>query len=371
MLWPQPAQWPRCCLYACAPLLSVHALNKRDVPSHSSPSKVVVFDDQLSMRRWLRSVIDKDPRLHVVGTAATAQEARRVIRETNPDVLTLDLDMPEMNGLEFLEHVMRLRPMPVVMLSGQVEKGDDVSRQAHRLGAAACIPKPVLPSPAALSVLCDQIVLAAVKHLHSDIGDSAVIDSGKIILVGGSTGGVTAIESFLKQIPARSHPIVIAQHMPHDFLTKFAKRLDTLVDLNVDLAKSNMELHAGDVAIAPAGYTQTQVAWSQDKWRIVHTSRRPDDAHCPRVDTLFLSAVPWARQVGAVLLSGIGSDGADGMLALRNHGARTLGQSQSSCAVYGMPAAAHECGAVERECGIESVGSSILNMMAKSGREMQ
>ncbi len=332
-------------------------------PTLTKRSKVVIVDDSLTMRRWLSSVIDKDPRLTVVGTAATASEARAIIRKTNPDVLTLDLDMPQMDGMEFLKRIMRLRPMPVVMLSGKIEKNDDLSQLARRLGAAACLSKPELPSPNALSILCDQIVSAAVNWGTANATAKVGQGADDIILVGASTGGVAAIEVLLKQLSMNSPPTVIAQHMPHEFLLKFAKRLDTVLEQNVDIAKPGVKLGLGDVVIAPAARRQTKVAWRHGRWQIEDTERSEDDQHCPQIDTLFLSAVPWARRVGALLLTGIGTDGAKGMLALRQNGARTIGQSQDSCAVYGMPGAARAIGAVEQECTVDVAGQRLIAMM--------
>ena len=325
-------------------------------PEHGAPIKVMVVDDSATMRTWLSIVIDKDPRLTVVAHAANAIEARDLIKETNPDILTLDLEMPEMNGIDFLAHLMRLRPMPVIVFSGLVADQSEVATAALKLGAYACIPKPVSPDDNALDLLCDSLATAGAQGLRATISEN-------VILVGASTGGVAAIEHLLAQFPRQSPPIVIAQHMPQRFLESFASRLDRFVSLDVQLARAGAVLKNGSVHLAPGQTRQTCVGWSDKGWHIDMQDRADDDAFCPSVDRLFHSAVPWASRVGALLLTGLGNDGAHGMLALLNGGARTVGQSQNSCVVYGMPGAARALGAVEDEVDIAVAGRTLLQMM--------
>jgi two-component system chemotaxis response regulator CheB len=330
------------------------------------PIRTVIVDDSVTMRRWLESVIARDGRLHVVGTAGTAEEARKVIKATQPDVVTLDIEMPGMDGLEFLAHIMRLRPMPVVMLSSNFEKHTSFVAKALDIGAVACINKPVFPTPAANLMLCDRIVSAALGEqvpLPGNVSAMPPPIHDKIILVGASTGGVAAIETFLAQMPDFCPPIVIAQHMPHAFLTSFVERLNRLSKKAVDFAHEGDVIRPGDVRIAPSKGMQSGVAWNEGAWSIENVARTVEDAFCPCVDVLFGSAVPWAHKVGVALLTGLGSDGAKGMQMLAQNGAHTVVQSQDSCVVYGMPGAARKLGAAQHELDISELGTRLLQLL--------
>ncbi|WP_415920514.1 chemotaxis protein CheB [Tateyamaria sp. SN6-1] len=323
----------------------------------------MIVDDSPTVRGWLSFVIDRDPRLRVVGQAANAQEARSVIKAAKPHVVTLDLEMPHVNGLEFLSHLMRLHPLPVVVFSSLVQQRRQVARAALRLGAAACVPKPTRPDPAELSNLCDQIADASTLRYKTAQHHTISKWPEQIVLIGASTGGVAAIETVLRQFDQNSPPVVVAQHMPQRFLESFAQRLDRLVSLDVQLAERTPSLARGTVHLATAQDHQTAVAWSGDAWGIELTPREMSERFCPSVNALFTSAVPWAPRVGAMLLTGLGDDGAAGMLSLLQAGARTVGQSPQSCVVYGMPGAAHTLGAVEVEVDIGVAGETMLRML--------
>jgi len=337
-----------------------------DSLNHSPPFRVVVVDDSLSMRRWLSYVIARDPRLQLVGMAGSAEEARAVIKATKPDVLTLDFEMPGMNGLEFLAHLMRLRPMPVVMLASALGVGSPVAKRAMAIGAVASLSKPSLPTHASMLELCDSIYCAAAGQRVSPPDNSGKHSAfaDNILLVGASTGGVAAIETLLGSLGSDDiPPIVIAQHMPLRFLSSFAKRLGRLGEHKVRLSSNGMRLVPGVICLAPSRDRQTCVVWHSGHWHIQEVPRQYDHRFCPSVDVLFASAVPWARQVGALLLTGLGSDGAKGMLALRKNGARTMGQSRESCVVYGMPGAALSLNASEDEASIDDLAEKILTRM--------
>lgn len=325
------------------------------------PVRVMVVDDSASMRAWLSYVIDQDPRLNVVAQAADALEARTLIKAVQPDVLTLDLAMPQMNGLDFLAHLMRLRPMPVIVFSGLIANQGNVAAAAKKLGAFACIPKPASPDTAAMAGLREQLLNAGAQR--DGFGTRRGTSSDQIILVGASTGGVAALEAALAPLPTSCPPIVVAQHMPQRFLESFVERLDRILALDVQLANSGAALKQGTVYFAQARSHQTCVNWHRSKWSIVLEDRRAEDAFCPSVNHLFLSAVPWADRVGALLLTGIGKDGAEAMLSLSRAGARTVGQSSDSCVVYGMPGAAQALGAVETEASPEAAVVTLLQMM--------
>ncbi|MEL6449900.1 MAG: chemotaxis protein CheB [Pseudomonadota bacterium] len=326
------------------------------------------MDDSVTMQRWLRSVLSKDARLDVVGVAGSADEARAVIKATNPDVLTLDVEMPGMDGLQFLRHLMRLRPMPVVILSSTLRSDSANAQRAAEIGAAFCVAKPSVPTPESMKVLCDSVAEAASGQTRSPVmrpyGGRGW--AKHLLLVGASTGGVAAIETFLSHVPADSPPIVIAQHMPQTFLESFMQRLGRQGPHAVAFSSHGMRLQPGEVRIAPARDQQTCVTWHSNAWHVEDVPRRYDHSFCPSVDVLFASAAPWAPWVGAVLLTGLGNDGAKGMLALRQNGGRTLGQSQDSCVVYGMPAAALAMNASEDEAPIEELPARILARMAEN-----
>ncbi|WP_299147761.1 chemotaxis protein CheB [uncultured Tateyamaria sp.] len=325
--------------------------------------RVVVVDDSTTMQRWLRSVLSKDPRLEVVGVAGSASEARALIKATNPDVLTLDIEMPGMNGIEFLAHLMRLRPMPVVMLASSVSPDSALVRRALAIGALACVPKPTLPTPESMAALCDSVFAAAHGHSQQAQGADQSVYHDKILLVGASTGGVPAIERLLARLPDDIPPIVIAQHMPQSFLESFVRRLDRIGPHRVDFTRNRMRLAPGDIRIAPSAGVQTCVTWYSNAWHIQEIARSDAHSFCPSIDVLFASSTAWGRQVGALLLTGLGSDGAKGMLALRRSGGRTMGQSRHSCVIYGMPGAALALNASEAEADIDTIGAEILSRM--------
>lgn len=333
------------------------------------PYKVVVVDDSITMQRWLCSVIAQDDRLEIVGLAGSAEEARNVIKATNPDVLTLDIEMPGINGLEFLSHLMRLRPMPVVMLASAVQGDSTYAQRAMRIGAVACIAKPGLPSQVSV-VDMRNIIFNAAAGLLPDKQDSpgAGKFARRILLVGASTGGVGAIETMLASLPQDIPPIVIAQHMPQSYLVNFVHRLNRLGPHAVIFACDGVRLEPGTIHICPSRDMQTCVAWHSDAWHCQLVPRRHDHTYCPSVDVLFASGVPWADRVGAAILTGLGSDGAQGMLALRQNGASTIGQSRQSCVVYGMPGAALALNATQVEAPIEVIAPEILARMAETAK---
>lgn len=342
-------------------------------PVRNPPKKVVVVDDSHSMRTWLCHVLDNDTRLHVAGEAANAHEARAVIRAVDPDVITLDINMPGMSGLDFLERLMRLRPKPVVMVSSATKYGSAAAIKALSLGAVDCIPKPNAPDlrqakrdlvRRVFAAACSQPRLAQ-RTRRALPGDLPMAGRMPIILIGASTGGVTALDVVLRGLNPKGPPVVIVQHMPSDFLISFSEMLNRNLDQEVGLLRDGMELKPGQVMLGPVhGHNHTHVTAVGGRW---HGFIRPIDTQClhhPSIDVLFASAQAHARDTIAVILTGLGRDGAVGIKSLRDSGARTIGQNEASSVVYGMPRAAVELDGIERQCPLDAIGPAVNDMVA-------
>ena len=341
-----------------------------------SPVRVLVVDDSATMRGLIGATLRRDPDIEVVGYAADPNEARAAIKALNPDVITLDIEMPNMNGLEFLEKVMRLRPMPVVMLSTLTLAGADATLRALELGAVDCIAKPAGPAQGgdALGELAARVRAAASARVRP-IGQPAATrpapqsyrSTGDIVAIGSSTGGVEALLTIISSFPKNCPPTVITQHMPATFTPSFAARLDRCTEASVAEAWDGAPVEPGRIWLAPGGATHLEVVGSTTpRCRL----RAGDlvNGHRPSVDALFRSvaATAKARSVG-VILTGMGRDGADGLKQMRAAGARTLGQDADSCVVYGMPRIAFEIGAVERQLGLGQIAGSILDLCRAGG----
>ncbi len=334
--------------------------------------KVLVVDDSATMRSLISAVLRRDPEIEVVGTAEDPLDARTKIKELNPDVLTLDVEMPNMNGLEFLEKIMRLRPMPVVMVSTLTQAGTDVTLAALEIGAVDAVAKPAVGHPAseAFADLADKVKSAArarVRPLeprnvqaHQGVYHA---DPNHILAIGSSTGGVEALLTILSAFPADCPATVITQHMPASFTRSFAARLDRMSAANVSEAVDGAILKTGHVYLAPGGASHLTVAGG--RCRLVASD--PVNGHRPSVDVLFDSVARLGRPMTGVILTGMGKDGARGLLAMREAGARTFGQDEASCVVYGMPKAAYEAGAVERQMPLTRLASPILESCAVNG----
>jgi len=341
------------------------------------PIRVLVIDDSPTMRALISSRLRRDPGLEVVGGAGDPLEAREMIKALNPDVLTLDVEMPRMNGIEFLEKLMRLRPMPVVMVSTLTQEGAEATLQALELGAFDCVGKPAASEMAhAFDDLADKVraaansrVRAAMPRPSEPLRASAPFRSnGRIIAIGASTGGVEALITLLSAFPENCPPTVVTQHMPATFTKSFAARLDRLCAAHVTEAEDGDALAHGRVYIAPGGARHLEVGGATPSCRL----READliNGHRPSVDALFnsVAATSGARAVG-VILTGMGKDGARGLAAMRAAGARTFGQDEASCVVYGMPKAAFEIGAVERQAPLTELSKLVLEACTNAVRE--
>ena len=341
--------------------------------------KVLVVDDSALIREVLTRMLMRDGDIDVVGTAKDPIDAREKIKTLNPDVVTLDIEMPNMNGLQFLEKLMRLRPTPVVMVSTLTKKGASETLLALELGAVDFVAKPSAEFEGGLDAfganLRDKIRAAAksdVRGRSAGRADApkvairtAAAPSGALIAIGASTGGVEAIRAVLSQMPIDCPPIVIAQHMPPGFTSRFAARLDEVCGLTVVEAEDRMPLLAGHAYVAKGDF-HLRVERSSGQLKARLTQDELESGHRPSVDVLFESV---AKTVGAMavgaILTGMGRDGARGLKMMRDAGAYTVGQSQGSALVYGMPRVAFEEGAVVEQAPIEAIAGRLANALVR------
>ncbi|MEB3042788.1 protein-glutamate O-methylesterase CheB [Rhizobium mulingense] len=346
----------------------------------SAPARVLVVDDSPTMRGLITAVLSSDPEVNVIGQAGDALEAREAIKRLNPDVVTLDIEMPNMNGLDFLEKIMTLRPMPVIMVSTMTHRGAEATLAALEIGAFDCVGKPGPGEPRPFGDLAEKVKAAARTQRQFSQPAAAVAPppsvtdfrvGRKIVAIGSSTGGVEALIAVLQKFPANCPPTVITQHMPPTFTRSFAERLNRLCAPVVQEATDGARLEIGKIYLAPGGERHLQVTGaSAPCCRLV--DRPPVNGHRPSVDVLFDSVAELAgRNAVGVILTGMGRDGAAGLLKMRHAGARTLGQNEKTCVVYGMPRVAHELGAVEQQLPLSAIGEEILKMTAarKEGTE--
>jgi two-component system chemotaxis response regulator CheB len=337
--------------------------------------RVLIVDDSATMRGFIKAALERDSGIEVVGQAADPLEARQAIKALNPDVVTLDVEMPNMNGIEFLDRIMRLRPMPVIMVSSLTTSSSDATIRALEKGAVDCVAKPSHGHEHAFEGLPATVKMAASAFVRPSVPSrpapspfreaSNYVHDGRIVAIGSSTGGVEALIAVLSEFPANCPPTVITQHMPANFTKSLAARLDRLCAPTVSEAVDGAELLQGHVYLAPGGAMHLEVV----NTRLLRCRLRPGDAvngHRPSVDVLFSSVSKAAGEKGVgVILTGMGRDGAAGLLAMRHAGARTLGQNEASSVVYGMPKVAFECGAVEKQLPLGRIGHEILAAAAR------
>lgn len=338
--------------------------------------KVVIVDDSALIRGIMTQIVNNQPDMEVVGAAPDPIIARELIKQTNPDVITLDVEMPRMNGLEFLEKLMRLRPTPVVMVSTLTENGSEVTLKALELGAVDFVAKPKLGVREGMDEIehqiADKIRAAALARIRRHAAGSAPADSPrplaghllstteKLVCIGSSTGGTEALKEVLSRMPANSPAILMTQHMPESFTKSFAARLNSLSAMTVKEAEANERILPGHAYLAP-GHSHLLVKKSGAYYYTELSKADPVNRHRPSVDVLFNSAATvLGHNAIAVMLTGMGKDGAAGMLAMRQAGAHTIAQDEATCVVYGMPKAAVEIGAVQEVTPLASIAGAIL-----------
>lgn len=345
------------------------------------PIRVIVVDDSQYIRDMFRSILSQDPAIEVVATADDPYDAREKIKKLNPDVITLDVEMPKMDGIAFLEKIMALRPMPVVMVSTLTQKGASITLQALELGAVDCIGKGDNMAHAEhfsreLIAKVKSAAGARVQAHRRHAAATAVAESAQrlpfhgdntrsIIAIGSSTGGVEALRDVLVKIPANAPPIVITQHMPPMFTKPFANRISAMCAITVVESEDGMPIQPGHAYIAYGGQ-HLKVQKRGGRYYCVHDDGEPVSSHKPSVDVLFQSVADAAgAQAVGCILTGMGKDGAQGLLTMRQAGAATLGESEVSCVVYGMPRAAFELGAVQAQYHLRDIAGEILKSCAR------
>ena len=348
-------------------------------------TRVVVVDDSALIRSLLKEIIDRQTDMQCVGVAADPLVAREVIRDTNPDVITLDVEMPRMDGIDFLGKLMRLRPTPVVMVSTLTERGADVTLRALELGAIDFVAKPKIGVADGMRLLADDITdkirtaskaqirrsatPAATSEATPTVRPPAAVSSlgrlstEKLIFIGASTGGTEATKEVLLGLPADAPAVLITQHMPAGFTTSYAKRLDGLARIRVAEAVDGERVLPGHAYLAPGGF-HLSVERSGANYIARVRDGDPVNRHKPSVEVLFESA---ARVVGpnafGIMLTGMGGDGARAMRAMRDAGAYNLAQDEASCVVFGMPREAIAQGAVQQVLSLAQIAPHLLERL--------
>jgi two-component system chemotaxis response regulator CheB len=348
--------------------------------------RVVVVDDSALVRSLLAEIINRQPDMACVGTANDPLIAREMIRDLNPDVITLDIEMPKMDGIDFLGRLMRLRPMPVVMISTLTERGAEITMRALELGAVDFVAKPRIGLADGIKELASQIVekvrIAASAHIRrlaptqhgtagGDAGGANIsastllgrVSTEKLIFIGASTGGTEAIKVILTRLPADSPGIVITQHMPPGFTTSFAARLDSLCQITVQEAVNGARVLPGHAYIAPGG-KQFRVDRSGANYICVVEDAEPVNRHRPSVEVLFKSAAQVVgRNAFGIMLTGMGNDGAKAMKEMRDAGSYNYVQDEASCIVFGMPREAILHGAADEVLPLTGIAPALLNRL--------
>lgn len=351
--------------------------------------KVIVVDDSLLIRNILVEIISSETDMEVVATAPDPLAARELIRKHNPDVITLDIEMPKMNGLDFLEKLMRLRPTPVIMISTLTEQGAEVTLRALELGAVDFISKPKSNVKEGLQEYarditekirvaahahCKTRALTSIKNTVLPLLNNASISRDMLLIIGASTGGTEAIKNVLIHLPPDSPGILITQHMPEGFTKSFAARLDSLCAIRVKEAEHGDRVMPGHAYLAP-GHSHLLLSRRGGHYICELSQSEPVNRHRPSVDVLFDSAAAQAgKNALGVILTGMGRDGASGMLAMRNAGAHTFAQDEESCVVFGMPKEAIARGGVDDVLPLSSISGSLMhylkNPMRRHGHKM-
>ena len=340
--------------------------------------RVLIIDDSALIRGVMTEILSDDPEIEVVGAATDPFIAREKIKTLKPDVLTLDVEMPKMDGLTFLKKLMAACPMPVVMVSSLTEQGAATTMQALESGAVDFVTKPSVDIQHGLAELAEQITSkvkiaakATVKKRTTpvDCGDrikvlaaeSAMIKTtDSIIAIGSSTGGTEALRELLEVLPPNTPPILMTQHMPEHFTKPFADRLNELCQINVEEAQEGDSVIPGQALLAPGNF-HMELRWSGARYYVTLNQNPQVNRHRPAVDPMFQSVAKYAgRNSVGVILTGMGNDGAAGMLEMKKAGAFNLAQDEASCVVFGMPKEAIKAGGIDKILPLSDIPAAIL-----------
>ncbi len=337
--------------------------------------RVLIVDDSATARAVLTEILESDPMIEVVGTASDAYIARDKILELRPDVICLDVEMPRMDGITFLKRLMHYMPIPVIMVSSLTQAGAKTTLEALESGAVDFVPKPhshiydgkdemrgelLSKIKVAAKVRVKQRVLGTIQQANTT---SLAETTHKILAIGASTGGTEALKEVLMGLPRNAPGTIIVQHMPANFTGPFAERLNSLCAMEVREARNGDSITPGLVLIAPGDYHMV-VRRSGARYYVEIGSGDKVAGHRPSADVLLNSVakIAGSNAIG-VILTGMGGDGARGLLAMRNAGAKTIGQDEASCIVYGMPKVAYELGAVEKQLPLHKIANGILDSL--------
>lgn len=337
---------------------------------------VLIVDDSALIRSLLSAIIKQQPDMHLIGAAPDAYVAREMVNRFHPDVITLDIEMPKVDGLTFLEKLMKARPTPVLMISTLTEQGADATLRALELGAVDFIAKPKLGISEGINayqqLITEKIRLvskANVKRVHrqAPVLSNTYHHRGteKIIAIGASVGGTDAIKTVLRALPANSPAIVITQHMPPGFTKSFAKRLNDCCKVAVKEARHDERILPGTAYLAP-GATHLKIVKSGADYRTFLEPEGIVSGHRPSVDVMFASLVPFASNIAAVLLTGMGKDGAQGLLDIKQGSGYTLVQDEASCVVFGMPKVAIAKGAAMEIKDINEIAPTLIEYLSRT-----
>jgi two-component system chemotaxis response regulator CheB len=349
--------------------------------------RVLTVDDSALMRQVLATLLSKDPEIEVVGSAPDPYIAREKIKSLNPDVITLDVEMPKMDGLTFLEKLMRGHPMPVVMVSSLTEAGCQTTLRALELGAVDFITKPKIDLREGMEEVAQDLIskvkAAAQAKVRSKGGggrgeaepqasrvlsltsSSMIKTTDTIIAIGASTGGTEAVKEVLMALPPNTPPVLITQHMPERFTKTWADRMNTLCCISVKEAEDGDSVLPGHALVAPGSYHMTLVR-SGARYSVRINQDPPVNRHRPSVDVLFDSVAQYAgaNTIG-VILTGMGGDGAKGMLSMKRAGAYTIAQDEASCVVFGMPKEAIKLGGVDKVLPLSEIPAAIVAYVSR------
>ena len=345
--------------------------------------RVLVVDDSALVRTILRQGLSLDPRIEVVGTASDPYIAQDKIIELQPDVLTLDVEMPRMDGVAFLRKLMPQYPIPIVMVSSLTQRGKQITMKALEAGAVDFVAKPASGTTGGLNAMLvelrSKVKIAATANVSHWKGKQPITSTegaatpaltlaestDKIIAIGASTGGTEAIQRVIEKFPSTTSGTVIVQHMPSGFTKMFSDRLDQLCQMQVKEAEHGDRVRSGLILIAPGG-KQLEIVRSGGFYKIHLGEEKKISGHCPSVDVMMRSVAKHAgaNAVGA-MLTGMGQDGAEGMLAMKQAGARCISQDEASSIVFGMPRVAYENGGAERLVPLDKIATSILNLLTE------